>query len=198
MERPSSPALGHQHAVQFYGNDDSLFSTVSGFLGQGLLDGNPGILVATPLHAQAILDRLKARLIDVERAQRSRHLVVLDAHKTLSRFMVGELPDADAFEETVGREIAALLKGHPERTLIRAYGEMVDLLWKQGLIEATIQLEMLWNKLANRYSIALLCGYAVGNFDKSPRAFEEVCRQHSHVVPADAPFTTHSSPRNLR
>ena len=73
------------------------------------------------------------------------------------------------FEETVGQLVAVLLKGHPDRTLIRAYGEMVDVLWKQGRIEATIRLEMLWNKLANRYGIALLCGYAVGNFDKRPR-----------------------------
>ena len=180
--------LAHHHAVQFYGNDNSLFTTVSGFLGQGLVDGSPGIIIATASHGKAILERLKARLIDIDRAQRSGQLVVLDAHRTLERFMVGDLPDTEAFEENVGQVIAALLKGHSERTLIRAYGEMVDVLWKQGRIEATIRLEMLWNKLANQYGIALLCGYAVGNFGRSPAAFEEVCRQHTHVVPADAPL----------
>ena len=188
MDCQARSALAHHHAVQFYGNDDSLFTTVSGFLGQGLVDGNPGIIIATASHSKAILERLKARLIDVDRAQRTGQLVVLDAHRTLDRFMVGDLPDTDAFEESVGQTIAALLKGHSERSLIRAYGEMVDVLWKQGRIEATIRLEMLWNKLANRYGIALLCGYAVGNFDTSPAAFEEVCRQHTHVVPADGPL----------
>jgi hypothetical protein len=197
MDRPASAALAHHHAVQFYGNDNSLFTTVSSFLGQGLVDGNPAIIIATASHAKAVLDRLKERMIDVDRAQRAGQLIVLDAHKTLDRFMVGELPDADAFEESVGQIITTILKGHSERTLIRAYGEMVDVLWKQGRIEATIRLEMLWNKLASQYGIALLCGYAVGNFDKSPVAFEEVCRQHSHVVPADAPLGTRPVVRAL-
>jgi hypothetical protein len=188
MDCQPHAAPGHHHAVQFYGNDNSLFTTVSGFLGQGLVDGNPGIIIATASHSKAILERLKTRLIDIERAQRTRKLVVLDAHRTLDRFMVGDLPDTEAFEENVGRVIASLLKGRSERTHIRAYGEMVDVLWKQGRIEATIRLEMFWNKLANRYGIAVLCGYAVGNFDTSPAAFEEVCRQHTHVVPDDAPL----------
>jgi hypothetical protein len=188
-------AHAQHHAVQFYGSDHSLFTCVSGFLGQGLVDGNPGIIIATASHSKAILERLRARFIDVDRAQRTGHLVVLDAHKTLDRFMVGDLPDTDAFEENVGQMIPALLKGHPERTLIRAYGEMVDVLWKQGRIEATIRLEMLWNKLANRYGISLLCGYAIGNFDQSPAAFEEVCRQHTHVVPDDAPLGSRAAVR---
>jgi MEDS: MEthanogen/methylotroph, DcmR Sensory domain len=193
----SLSALAHHHAVQFYGNDNSLFTTVSGFLGQGLVDGNPGIIIATASHGKAILDRLKARLIDIDRAQRTGQLVVLDAHKTLDRFMVGDLPDTEAFEESVGRLIAGLVNGHSERTLIRAYGEMVDVLWKQGRIEATIRLEMLWNKLAGQYGIALLCGYAVGNFAQTPAAFEEVCRQHTHVVPADAPMGSRAVVRIL-
>jgi hypothetical protein len=186
MQQRESPA--HHHAVQFYGNDQSLFTTVSGFLGQGLVDGNPGILIATPSHTTAILDHLRGRLIDVERAQRVGDLIVLDAKQTLARFMRDEMPDANAFETSVGRLIEDLTKGRSQQTMIRAYGEMVDVLWKQGRGEAAIRLEMLWNKLANQYGFALLCGYAVGNFYKQTKAFEEVCGLHTHVVPADKPF----------
>ena len=193
----SSPAPGQHHAVQFYGNDSTLFETVSGFLAQGLVEGNPAMLIATPAHTKSILDRLKSRLIDVERAQRSGSLTVFDAQRTLNLFMVGDMPDERAFEEHIGRAVRSVLRNHTDRTLIRAYGEMVDVLWKQGRIKATIRLEMLWNTLAHRYGFALLCGYAIGNFDQSPGAFEEVCRQHTHIVPADAPFGTRSNSGTL-
>jgi hypothetical protein len=181
-------APAQNHAVQFYGNDQSLFTSVSGFLGQGLVDGNPGILIATPSHTTAILEQLRSRLIDVDRALRSGDLVVLDAKSTLGLFMMNGMPDAAMFETRVGRVIESLIKARSPNTMIRAYGEMVDVLWKQGLGEAAIRLEMLWNMLGNRYGFALLCGYAVGNFYKQTKAFEEVCSLHTHVVPADRPF----------
>ena len=42
-----APIYDHHHAVQFYGDDDSLFTTVAGFLSQGFVDGHPAIVIAT-------------------------------------------------------------------------------------------------------------------------------------------------------
>jgi DcmR-like sensory protein len=186
------PIYDHHHAVQFYGDDDSLFTTVAGFLSQGLVDRHPGIIIATEAHRDAILEYLRDRLIDVERAQRTRGLIVLDAQETLDLFMEGDFPHEGRFEGSVGRLIAAMLEGRQDRILIRAYGEMVDVLWKQGRSEAAIRLEMLWNKLAQRYGFALLCGYSMGNFYKQTRGFEEICREHTHVI---EPIIEHSSHR---
>ena len=41
------PVYDHHHAVQFYGDDTSLFTTVAGFLSQGFVDGHPAIVIAT-------------------------------------------------------------------------------------------------------------------------------------------------------
>jgi hypothetical protein len=185
----------HQHAVQFYENEVSLFKTVAGFLGQALIDEQPGIMIATKPHRTAILDRLKARFIDVDQAQRSGNLIVLDARETLERFMVADMPDANAFEATIGGLVSRVLEQHPGPTMIRAYGEMVDVLWKDGKADAAIRLEMLWNKLAAQHGFALLCGYAMGNFYKETVRFEAVCRQHAHIVPPepdDMPGPHHS------
>lgn len=180
--RRGAPIYDHHHAVQFYGDDDSLFTTVAGFLTQGFVDGHPAIIIATQGHREAILDYLRDRLIDVDRAQRMRGLIVLDAQETLDLFMEGDYPDEDRFERSVGRLIGAMLEGRQDRILIRAYGEMVDVLWKQGRSQAAIRLEMLWNKLAQRYGFALLCGYSMGNFYKQTRGFEDICREHTHVI----------------
>ncbi len=177
-----SPIYDHHHAVQFYGDDQSLFTTVSGFLSQGFVDGHPGIVIGTPDHRVAILDHLRARLIDVDKAQKAGNLIVLDAQKTLDLFMVHGMPDQHRFDDNIGNLIAEVLDGREDKVLIRAYGEMVDVLWKQGKPDAAIRLEMLWNRLAQRYGFALLCGYSMGNFYKETKGFEAVCRQHTHIV----------------
>ena len=187
------PSVVHHHAVQFYGSEESLFTTVAGFLSQGLIDHQPAVIIATPDHRTAILEHLAARLIDVGQAQATGGLVVLDARATLARFMVEGMPDSDAFDASVGVLISRLVKEHRAGTLIRAYGEMVDLLWKDGRAEAAVRLEVLWNRLAARHGFALLCGYAMGNFDKQTDLFEQVCAQHTHVMPGGTPLTVPSN-----
>jgi hypothetical protein len=172
------------HAVQFYGTEKSLFETVACFLAEGLVSRQPAIVIATPSHRAGIVDHLCERLIDCAKALREGDLVILDAEETLDLFMTGDRPDYDLFDRNVGRLIEGCVNGR-KRVVIRAYGEMVDLLWKQGRTEAAIQLEMYWNKLAARFNFALLCGYAMGSFYKQTQQLEEVCALHSHVVPTD-------------
>jgi KaiC/GvpD/RAD55 family RecA-like ATPase len=184
LKSPPVMSDAHQHhAVQFYDDEKSLYTTVAGFLGQGLVDEQPAILIATAAHRQPILDYLKERLVDVDQAQEKGDLIVLDAHETLLQFMLDDRPCPDAFESSVGSLIGDVLTRRSKHTLIRAYGEMVDVLWKDGKSDAAIRLEILWNRLAERHGFALLCGYSMGNFYKQTERFEDVCRQHAHVVP---------------
>ena len=75
---------------------------------------------------------------------------------------------------------------------IRAYGEMVDVLWKAGQDVAAIRLEMLWNKLAMTHDFSLLCGYAMGSFYKDA-SLAEIHHHHSHVV-VDEGSAAHAHP----
>lgn len=182
----AKPVAHQHHAVQFYENEDSLYATVAGFLGQGLVDAQPAVLISTSAHRDAILERVRS-LIDVEKAQLVGHLVVLDAHQLLATFMEDGMPDADAFDRSVGRLVGNLVRKCSANTLIRAYGEMVDVLWKDGKEDAAIRLEMLWNRLAHTHGFALLCGYAMGSFYKETQRFEDICEQHAHVMPPGRP-----------
>ena len=171
----------HHHAVQFYGDDQSLFTTVAAFISEGLISSQPAIVIATPAHTTAILDGLAHRLIDVEQARRIGDLVCLDAEETLATFMAGDTPDSSAFRIHVGDVIRQALAGRAN-TPVRAYGEMVDVLWKKGSPEAAIKLEILWNELATSHSFQLLCGYSIGNFYKQADYFNRVCEQHTDIV----------------
>jgi hypothetical protein len=179
---PGAPA--HHHAVQFYGTDESLISTVGAFVSEGLIGGQPAVIIATPAHITALIDELSRRHIDVKQAKHIGDLVCLDAEETLATFMAGARPDPGAFRTNVGRAIEQALGGRV-RTAVRAYGEMVDVLWKRGDAEAAIALEILWNELAASHAFELLCGYCMGNFFKQTDHFERVCQQHTHVF-ADA------------
>jgi hypothetical protein len=178
----------HHHAVQFYGTDESLFTTVAGFLAEGLAAHQPAIIIATAPHRRAIVEHLCGRSIDCKKATHDGDLLLLDAEETLDLFMADGSPDPLLFADNVGRLIEQALNGR-SRVVLRAYGEMVDVLWKRGRPDAAIELEILWNKLALKYQFGLLCGYAMGSFYKQTpqrQELEAICAQHSHVIPAGA------------
>jgi hypothetical protein len=175
----ASPASGH--SVHFYENESSLCETVAGFLGDGLLRGEPAIIIATPGHRSSIEQELAVRLIDVAAARRAGHLISLDAQETMACFLTGETPDPEAFRSHLGGVVERAQAGR-STTIVRAYGEMVDVLWQQGRTDVAIRVEVLWNLLATSYGFDLLCGYSMGSFYKQTERLDDICRHHSHIV----------------
>jgi signal transduction histidine kinase len=180
-----SAMSGHNHAVQFYESEDFLRDSVADFIGNGLVAAEPVIVIATEEHRNAFAGALAARGLDVTEATSSGDLVMFDARETLATFMAGSMPDPERFLNSVGGVIGTTARG---RQQCRAYGEMVDLLWRDGNPEGAIRLEELWNDLAEHYTFNLLCAYPMGNFYSESHAanFEHVCRTHSHVFPAES------------
>jgi hypothetical protein len=176
-------STAHYHAVRFYDNDKALAQIVADFLSAGLTIGEPGIVVATPAQRAAIVRELIARNVDVVQLQRSDGLILLDAEETLSSFMSNGTPDGEKFTARMC-EVIRRASGTQTDCTVRVYGQMVDILWKDGKHQAAIRLEMLWNQLANSQAFSLLCGYAMGHFYKDAN-FHEICSQHTHVISAD-------------
>jgi hypothetical protein len=174
---------GHFHAVRFYESPESLCRIVAEFLGTGFITGQPALIIGTPEHNKGIALELRARHFDLDELNEAGNLIFLDARATLATFMVGGHPDKDLFGERMAEVLDQICRGRQDCT-VRAYGEMVDLLWKDGATVAAVQLEMLWNKLAGTRSFSLLCGYGMGNFYKDANV-EEICSEHSHVIAAD-------------
>jgi PAS domain S-box-containing protein len=169
------------HLVQFYEDDEVLIGAVARFLGDGFSAGDVLTVIATQEHTKAFQRRIEACGVDIGRASASGQLMFLDAHETLSQFMRGGQPDRRLFDATVG-DLIAKRERHAGRGQMRAYGEMVDVLWKQGARTAAVRLEELWNDLQRRHSFTLLCAYAMGSFYKEPAALHSVCGTHTHVV----------------
>ena len=173
-------AATHFHAVQFYSDDESLIAIVSKFLAEGFKQNQPGVIIATPDHRAGIEEALTARQLDVKRMKQLGDLVMLDAREVLDTIMADSAPHPRLFTHVVGTVFEQVARVHPNQS-IRAYGEMVNVLWKDGLTGAAIRLETLWNQLAKSYDFKLLCGYSMGNFYKDA-AVGEITRQHSHLL----------------
>jgi hypothetical protein len=170
----------HLHAVRFYPDAVSLSYIVADFVADGLRAMQPAIIIATPEHRATIVAQLQQLGLDPLQLQKQQRMFVCDAHELLSQFMVEGMPEGAQFMEVMGPILAHAARSNLGRPT-RAYGEMVDVLWRAGQTVAAIRLEMLWNHLANAYEFELLCGYAMGSFYKDT-AIEEICGQHTHVV----------------
>src|ERR1051325_8683770 len=138
-----------QHLVQFYASDGFLADEVTRFLAEGICDGEPAVIIASQAHRDAFMGHLHGRDIDTAQLIEAKRLVMLDAEATLAEFMVAGTPHPERFEHVVGGVLANLAATAPGKS-IRAYGEMVDLLWRRGQQDAAIRLEELWNDLRGR------------------------------------------------
>jgi anti-sigma regulatory factor (Ser/Thr protein kinase) len=188
---PIEPAAAgsDQHVVQFYESDADLIARAGAYLSDGVQDGAVAILIATEAHRAAFEAHLRDAGVDVGAAIEDGTLVPLDAAATLARFMRDGSVDHDAFFDVIGTVVhAAAATGRP----VRAYGEMVALLWEAGDVLGAIDLETLWNELAAEVGFSLYCAYR----DESVSAHEDadalrqVCHLHSAVVPSPLLETT--------
>jgi signal transduction histidine kinase/ActR/RegA family two-component response regulator len=174
-----------EHFVQFYEADGFLLNSLSGFVGAAITSGDSALVVATKAHRDGLDELLTANGLDVTSARARGRYVSLDAAETLSKFMVDGLPEPLRFDDVMGEVLTSVTDG---RTRLRAFGEMVALLWADGNYNAAIRLEELWNNLQKTYSFSLFCAYpmhGVGG-EKLEQPHDGICTAHSRVLPAES------------
>jgi hypothetical protein len=172
--------ISSEHLVQLFDTTDSLAETVAEFLAAGVVEGQRLLVVAMPDHWSAIASAMRAAGVDADAATASGQLTRLDAADTLRLFMRRGRPDRDRFDASVGRLVRELAShGQP----LRIYGEMVNLLATEANMDGALQLEELWNALAETCAFTLFCGYSAVNFGdpRSAEALRRICQSHSHV-----------------
>jgi len=168
------------HMVRFYDEDSILVADVREFADEALRCGGSAILIATEEHLDALLPLLRG--LGPGRDDRpwyTGNLITLPAQATLDRFMVDGWPDEQRFLASVGELVAAEARRAPP---LHAFGEMVALLCEQGMHDAALRLEELWNDLIRRHGFRLLCAYPHRVFasDEQARHFRCVCDVHTH------------------
>ncbi len=174
----------HHHEVLFYSDDTVLLDSVTRFISDTLRAGNAAIVLATKLHRDSLLQRLKAGGVDTDGALQQGTYISLDASDTLSAIMVNGLPDPVRFFGRIGGSIEAAAKAaKSEQPQVVVFGEAVDLLQAGGKADAAIRLEQLWNEVGRTFGLDIFCGYDLSNFhgDEDEHVFHTICAEHSAV-----------------
>ncbi len=183
----STQPFMHYHGVRFYESPGALARIVGEFLREGFATGSAALIAAAPNLRAAIIRDLTLHGLDVAGLQQSKMLLMLDARDTMSRFIVDGKPHPHKFRDVMSAALSQVARKN-EASTVRVFGQMVDVLWQDGEKDAAIALERLWNQLAHTETFSLLCGYTMGDFYKDAH-FEDICREHSHLLSDDGQST---------
>jgi len=174
----------YRHEVQFYSDDLVLLDTFARFIAIALEAGDAAIVVVTESHRDGLTLRLKTLGLDVDTATQQGKYIQLDVAKTLSTFMVNDMPDsARFFEVTSGLFDAAAKAGTQKHSRVVACGECAPFLWAEGKADAAIRVEQLWDEVGKTFAVDILCGYALSSFrgEEDEHVFQSICAEHSAV-----------------
>ena len=149
------------HEVQLYGADERfLAANVGRYIRDGLNQGEGVVVFAVPQHSEAFARAAMASGADVASAIRRKQLMFADAGETLAALMANGRVDSARFESVI-RQAVRKARPLPDHAGIRAYGEMVGLLWTAGKFQQAIELEERWNTLLPSLGLRLFCAYPI-------------------------------------
>jgi hypothetical protein len=163
-----------------YDDDSALIDALDGFIGGGLRAGEGAIVIATPEHLARLSGRLRSQGLDLDAMIADDLYIAADAEHVLRMFMRNGWPDEHHFAQVV-HSLLNRAKANGRR--VRAFGEMVALLWAQGHTAATVHLEHLWHGLCREKSFALFCAYPKSGFtETATTSVQRICEAHSKVI----------------
>jgi hypothetical protein len=168
------------HVVQIYESDEAFLELLSAFICGGVEANNAVVVIATAAHLRALDAKLAERGYDVPEIISKGQYIPVDAEIMLSSFMVYDWPDENLFNQTVDNVIRNAKKNGRQ---VRAFGEMVALLWAKGQVGATVRLEHLWNKFCQTQAFCLFCAYPKSGFTQdASESLMHICGAHSKMV----------------
>jgi CheY-like chemotaxis protein len=174
----------HRHEALFYPDDAVFLGSCTRFITAALDAGDVAAVVATEPHRDSLFESLKEEGLDVEAEIKRGRYISLDVSKTLSTFMVNDMPDWERFFKVVGGLVSGATKaGKGEHSRVAMWGECGPLLWAEGKVDAAIRLEKFLNQLATIHEFDLLCAYALSSFHgkEDDHLFQSICAEHSAV-----------------
>ena len=171
------------HVLQIYENDKEFISTLEGFVSNGFRCGESVVVIATPEHLRALNERLRDRGWDLFSLTLQDQYIPLSAQDTLGQFMVNGWPDENLFYHLLTN---LLLRARSRERRVRAFGEMVAVLWSEGYSGATVHLEHLWSRYCESEQFSLYCAYPKSGFTEDAKiSLDSICNCHSKRIAAN-------------
>lgn len=168
------------HACQIYRDEGELLDTLAAYIGGGLWAGEGALIIATDARISQVEDRLRQTGLDLGHFRAHDRYLALSTALTMAKFVDRGWPDEDRFLEVVTPLVA---RARGEGRVVRAFGEMVSLLWSRGDYAGAVRLEQLWNRFLEKEDVRVLCAYPRAHFAKgSLESRRAVQNAHSRFI----------------
>jgi hypothetical protein len=167
-----------QHLVQFYGaNRNALVNTLCRYATDGLDAGESVVIISSRTLHDAVLKALDG-------ADDGR-LHLIESEAMLERLMLDGRLSAKRFDQIVGDLLRDVVARSRTRQ-VRAFGDMVDILWRRGHHAEALELERYWSDLQQHLPFELYCAYDVDVLSEEFQAesIAPVLAEHSKVLPS--------------
>jgi hypothetical protein len=171
----------HNHMVRICPNTTSQAEVLTRYIKDGLLNNEGIIIIARPPLRRAVLSKLEVLGFDSQAIKNQGQVRFFDAEFLLSNILIDGIIEEQAFRKFIGIPIQATQSKFGK---VRAFGEMVDILWQRDLQNMAIQLENLWEDLCAKQGLIFLCTYLLDNLDPNDydSALEKIYKHHKHLA----------------
>ena len=173
------------HIVQVCQDAASQAEILTQYVKEGLANGEGVVIIARPALRKAVISKMDALGLDVHAFKSQGQIKFFDAEFLLSGFLIDGVLDEQAFQQFVASPVLAMQLKFGK---VRAFGEMVDVLWKNDQQDLAIELEGWWDELCNKHELMLLCTYLLDSLDPNnyDNSLERICKCHTHSLPINS------------
>ena len=172
----------HRHDVVFYSSDAVLVGAFHRFIDGELRKGNAVIAAVTAAHEQCIRSSLEAARVDVALAIQEQRYIPLNVSDLFVMATVNGCPDPVRYLDAAGDLLADVTRRATDRhAKVAVCGEGTSLFWTHGHIDAAIYLEHLWDEIATRRPMDILCAFPRSARDGRVHAVRRLCAEHTAV-----------------
>ena len=173
-----------RHEAGFYADESSLMDDYARFVESALDSGSGLVMVFTRSRRDRLHQRLHSSGIDLDRTIAEGRSLWTDVPAALSSFMVDGRIDEARFWKAASSLIMQAASGstlHQPR--VSACGECAHTLLQDGLADAAIQLEQLWDQVARTFNVDIFCPYSCHGLrcDDESTVFRDLRAAHSAV-----------------
>ncbi len=184
----SDPAVFSEpygHLLRFDGPGHHPAASLVSFIAHGVSRGEGVLVITTPLRRSALVRAIKNLGLDPVPVLREGRLLFFDAPESLAAIAPDHRPDWERFDELAGLTLRELHARFGSAG-VRAYGDIVGLLWKAGRYSAAARLEDFWNRLRDEIGFSLYCAYPIDIFSREfhMASVDSFLCAHTHLLPA--------------
>lgn len=146
----------YSHKVQVCQDKTVQAELLTQYISDGLLNNEAVIITARPALRKSVWSKLQALGLDMTSYKAQGQIKLYDAELLLSTVLIDDAIDEHYFHTFFGSQIEAAQAAYGK---VRAFGEMLDILWQRELHDTALQLENLRNELCKKHELTVLCTY---------------------------------------